>query len=144
MSSAFVHKLFINWRSYVSAAIYNPKTGNNTPRLPSCKTITRDFRGHPKLILTLFLLYLSRDMTKSNKMTVRPVKTQISLDIRPARSESSLWAQWVAKDPRLLQVDSEDSDLTGRVPRLIWVFAGRTLVLFVLSCRGSLILDRPL
>ena len=29
------------------------------------------------------------------------------------------------------------TDQTGRMPRLIWVFAGRTLILFVLSCRGS-------
>ena len=29
------------------------------------------------------------------------------------------------------------SDQTGRMPRLIWVFAGRTLILLVLSCRGS-------
>ena len=26
---------------------------------------------------------------------------------------------------------------TGQMPRLIWVFAGRTLILLVLSCRGS-------
>ena len=45
--------------------------------------------------------------------------------------------QWVAKDPRFLHADSEDSDQTGRMPRLIWVFAGRTLTLLVLSCRGS-------
>ena len=32
---------------------------------------------------------------------------------------------------------SEDSDQTGRMPMLIWVFAGRTVVLLVLSCRGS-------
>ena len=32
---------------------------------------------------------------------------------------------------------SEDSDQTGRMPRLIWVFAWRTLILLVLSCRGS-------
>ena len=31
---------------------------------------------------------------------------------------------------------SEDSDQTGRTPRLIWVFAVRTLILLVLSCRG--------
>ena len=46
--------------------------------------------------------------------------------IRPVWSESSLYAQWVAKDPSFLQVDSEDSDQTGRMSRLIWVFAGRT------------------
>ena len=40
--------------------------------------------------------------------------------------QSSLCAQWVAKDPNFLHVDSEDYDQTGRMPRLIWVFAGRT------------------
>ena len=52
-------------------------------------------------------------------------------------SESSVCAQWVAKDPRFLCADSEDSDQTGRMPRLIWVFAGRTPILLVLSCRSS-------
>ena len=70
-------------------------------------------------------------------MNVRPVKTQISLSIRPVRSEFSLCAQLVAKDPSFLHADSEDSDQTGRMPRLIWVFAGRTPTLLVLSCRGS-------
>ena len=37
-----------------------------------------------------------------------------------AWSESSLCAQWVAKDPSFLHADSEDSDQTGRMPRLIW------------------------
>ena len=67
-------------------------------------------------------------------MTVRPAKTQISLGIRPVCSESSLCAQWVAKDPIFLHADSEDSDQTGRMPRLIRVFAGRTVTLLVLSC----------
>ena len=57
---------------------------------------------------------------------MRPAKTQISRDIRPVKPESLLWAQWVAKDPRFLHADSEDSDQTGRMPRLIWVFSGRT------------------
>ena len=42
-------------------------------------------------------------------------------------------AQWVAKDPSFLHADSEDSDQTGR----IWVFAELTVILLVLSCRGS-------
>ena len=45
--------------------------------------------------------------------------------------------EWVAKDPSFLYADSEDSDQIGRMLRLIWVFAGRTLILLVLSCRGS-------
>ena len=32
---------------------------------------------------------------------------------------------------------SEDSDQPGRMPRLIWVFVGHTLILLVLSCCGS-------
>ena len=63
---------------------------------------------------------------KTNKMTVRPAKSQISLDIRQVWSDSSLCAQWVAKDPSFLHADSEDSDQTGRMPRLIRVFAGHT------------------
>ena len=47
---------------------------------------------------------------KTNKMTVCPAKTQISLGIRPVWSESSLCTQWVAKDPSFLQADREDSD----------------------------------
>ena len=70
-------------------------------------------------------------------MSVRPAKTQISLGIRPVWSESSLCAQWLAKDPSFLHADSEDSDQTGWMPRLIWVFAGRTLILLVLTCHGS-------
>ena len=63
---------------------------------------------------------------KTNKMTVHPAKTQISLGIRPVWSESSLCAQWVAKGPSFLHADSEDSYQIGWMPRLIWVFAGRT------------------
>ena len=68
---------------------------------------------------------------------MRPAKTQISLGIHPVWSESSLCAQRVAKDPSFLHADSEDSDQTGRMPSLFWVFAGRTIILLVLSCRGS-------
>ena len=74
---------------------------------------------------------------KTNKMTVCPAKTQISLGLCPVWSESSLGAQWV--DPSFLHADSEDSDQTGRMPRLIWVFAGRTVILLVLSCGGSIV-----
>ena len=76
-------------------------------------------------------------MSKPNKMSVRPAKTQISLGIHPVWSESSLCAQWVVKGPRFLHADSGESAQTGRMPRLIWVFAGRTAILLVLSCRGS-------
>ena len=40
--------------------------------------------------------------------------------------QSSLCAQWVAKDPSFLHADSEDTDQTGQMPSLIRVFAGCT------------------
>ena len=78
---------------------------------------------------------------KTYKMNVRLAKTKISLGILPVWSESSLCAQWVAKDPRFLHADREDSDRTGRMPRPMWVFAGPTLILLVLSCRGSYLVE---
>ena len=56
---------------------------------------------------------------KTNKVSVRPAKTQISLGIRQVWSESSQCTQWVAKDPSFLHADSEDSDQSRRMPRLI-------------------------
>ena len=68
---------------------------------------------------------------KTNKMTVRPAKTQISLGIRPVWSETSLSA-WRNIGPLATHwAHSQDSDQTGRMLRLIWVFAGRTLTLSV-------------
>ena len=58
--------------------------------------------------------------------TCVPKNTCIDLLIRAVRSEYSLTALWIAKDPRFLQADSEDSDQTAHSRRLIWVFAGRT------------------
>ena len=63
---------------------------------------------------------------KPTNRPVCPAKTQISLGILPVCSESSLCAQWVAKGPSFHHEESEDSDQTERMPRLIWVFAGRT------------------
>ena len=77
-------------------------------------------------------------MTKPTKWPMRPAKTQISLGIFPVWSEPSLCAQWVAQDPSFIQADNEDSDQTGQMPRLIWVFAGRICILLVLSRCGSI------
>ena len=76
-------------------------------------------------------------MTKPIKWHVRQAKTQISLGIRPVWSESSLsaWRKLVSLATHLAH--SKDSDQTGRMPRLIWVFAGRTVILLVLSWGGS-------
>ena len=57
-------------------------------------------------------------------------------------SEYLLCAQWVAKDPSFLHVESKDSDQTGWMPRLIWVFADRKVILLVLSWGSSNIIIR--
>ena len=95
------------------------------------------------LRLILFVIIGPRH-DKTSKMSVRPAKTQINLSIRPVWSESSRCAEWVVKDPSFLLADSEESDQTRRMARLIWVFAGRTVTLFVLSCRGSYRASGPL
>ena len=74
---------------------------------------------------------------KTNKVVVRLAKTQISLGNHPVWSESSLSAWRNLESLATQWAHSEDSDQTGRMPRLIWAFAGRTLTLLVLSRGGS-------
>ena len=67
---------------------------------------------------------------KTNKVSVRPAKNQISLGIHPVFAVR-MWKALVLSYP---MSTNEDSDQAGRMIR---VFAGRTLILLVLSCRGS-------
>ena len=92
--------------------------------------MSRDSYYHGKHFLLLKTKdeYLSRSTTKLTQWHVHPVKTQISLDIRPVWSKSSLCALWVAKDPKILHVDSKDSDQTGCTGHF-----------FGLSCCGSFV-----
>ena len=87
-------------------------------------------------ILIVFIFEPRHD--KTNKMSVRPAKTQITLGIRPVWSESSLCAQWVAKDPSFLHADSEDwSDWADADLSLRWAhshFVG--FVMRRLICQG--------
>ena len=58
------------------------------------------------------------------------LQRQVSLDMtKPTK--------WVCTQRRLRHEGQVKTDQTGRMPRLIWVFPGRTLILLVLSCRGS-------
>ena len=79
---------------------------------------------------------------KTNKMSVHPARTEISLGIRSAWSESSLSALRKLGSLPIHYAHSDNSDQTGRMPRLIWVFAGCTVTLLILSCRGSYALTR--
>ena len=83
-----------------------------------CGTITRpeichDWQCHLDGLTGYARLLREPQHNKTNKVTVRPAKTQINLGIRPVWSESSLCAQWVAKDTRFLHADSEYSDQPG-------------------------------
>ena len=68
---------------------------------------------------------MSHSMTKPTGSPVQISKTQISLGVCPV-DQSSLCADWDAKDPRFFHPDSKDSDQTGRIPRLIGVTAVHT------------------
>ena len=68
---------------------------------------------------------LSRSMTEPTKWPVRPAKTKISLGIRPIRLASSLSAWRKLGSKATHKAHSEDSDRTGLMPRLIWVFNRR-------------------
>ena len=72
---------------------------------------------------------------KTNKMSVLPANSD-QPGICLVWSKSSLCAQSVAEKPSFLHEDSEDSDQTARMPRLIWVLAGRTAIVLGLSFRG--------
>ena len=138
------------------------RSGTNEKSCPTCQSFAwfvwqvlqltttytvNAFNGTIFLIIQLLRLcstgmewsHLSRaTCDKTNNVAVHPAKTQISLGIRPVWSESSLSTWRKLGSLATHWVHSEDSNQTGRIPRLIWVFAGRTLILLVLSCRGSL------
>ena len=108
------------------------KKFNNISRFVSISTV-------PQYFLLYITLYFSHSMTKLTKWPVRPAKAQISLGIRTVWSESSLCTLWVDKAPVFLHADSKDSDQTGRMPRLIWIFAGHICHFVSFACDGSFI-----
>ena len=66
------------------------------------------------------------ELAQNLQNDVRPAKTQISLGIHPVWSESSLSAWRKPWSLATHRVDCEDSGQTRQMPKLIWVFAGRT------------------
>ena len=80
--------------------------------------------------------YLSRDMTKPTKWVC--AQRRLRSAWASAQSDQSLHCPHEEKTGSLAThwAPSEDSDQAGRMPKLIWVFTGRTAILLVLSCRG--------
>ena len=104
--------------------------------LPLCRTLKHLHKQTAKLYLTsignilpAIRLYYCKSAflfsnanepghDKTNKMSVRPAKTQISLGIRPVWSESSLAVGRKLGTLATHWAHSDDSDQTGRIPRL--------------------------
>ena len=84
----------------------------------------------PGHLYIFHLKQMTQRITKPIKWHVRPAKTQISLGIRPVWSESSLSAWSKFGSLATHWVHSKESDQTGRMSRLIGVFAGRTYCRF--------------
>ena len=74
---------------------------------------------------------------KTNKMVCASSEDSDQSGHPPGWSASSLSAWRKLGSLTTHWAHSEDSDQTGRMPSLIWVFAGRTAILLVLTCRGS-------
>ena len=99
--------------------------GREEKREPTNMYTRADSQHSDQLVITMLdrtnltpgfqsvVLHMSRLMTKPTKWLCAQ-RRQISLGIRPVWSESSLCAQWVAKDPSIFHADSEASDQTGR------------------------------
>ena len=125
----------------VRKSIRTPKELRHDGNMKKKKTMNISFFFPLKLKIMEFfseLCIYEPPHDKTNKTNVRPAKTQITLGIRPVWSESSLCAQWVAKDPRFLHADSEDSDQTGRnFPGWSESSLGAHAILLVLSLGGS-------
>ena len=89
-------------------------------------------KKEPALLLhnLMICIYALQGRKKENKQTkwhVRPAKTQISLGSRPVWSEfsQSTWRKLGSLPTHWAHIEA--CDQTGRMPRLICVFAGRNL-----------------
>ena len=128
-SDIFLHAILYYWTVCKVASLYKYS--------PVCNIVVYTFL---KLLISLSIgrpITFETPHEKTNKVAVCPAKTQISLGIRPVWSGSSLSA-WRKLGPLASPwAPSEDSDQTGWMPRLIWVFTGRISTLLVLSRVGS-------
>ena len=80
---------------------------------------------------------MSRLMTKTNKIARAPSEDPDQPGHPPSLIRDLLSAWRSVRSLATYWVHSEDSDQTGRMPRLISAFAWRTVILLVLSWGGS-------
>ena len=91
-----------------------------------CYGTTSDYKGRIGPVVGIglpvgYTLVVSPTYKPQHKMNCAPSEDSD----QPVWSEYSQCVQWVVEDPMFLHVDSEGSDQTVRMSRLIWVFAGR-------------------
>ena len=102
---------------------------------------------HRFLVIRILYVYrikhLSCLMTKPTKWLCPRRRLRSAWASAQSDQESLLCVQWVDKGPSFLQADSEDSDQTGWIPRLIWVFLGRTCHFVGFDMRWLICLCRP-
>ena len=125
----------INWNIIFPTHLHSSSSRANSPvpllekssRQPVLSINSMFFHWIPSFLYSSYRgNKMSCLMTKPTTWSVHPANAQISLGICPVWSESLLYTLWVAKDRNFLHADNEDSDQTGQMPWLIWVFAGRT------------------
>ena len=104
---------------------------------------------HLQIIVMVNLLYssyltqglkeqMSRNMTKPTKWLCAQQRLRSAwASAQSDQSSLSLSAWRKLGSLATHEVHSEDSDQTGRMPRLICIFAGRIVIWLVLSCLGS-------
>ena len=66
-------------------------------------------------------IYICRNMTNIQSVlsTQRRLRSDLADPPSAQSDQSSLCAQWTARDPRYIHADGEDSDQTARMLRLI-------------------------
>ena len=121
-SASMLFAYGINWLSHDMANIYHIQRSWQSRNIQWISYI---------LSVGISYCIIEPLMTKPAKWHVRPAKTQISLGICPIWSESSLSAWRKLGSLATHWAHSEDTDQTGRIPRLICVFAGGTIILLV-------------
>ena len=87
-------------------------------------------------IFFLSLFYMWATSWQNQQNDCAPSEDSVQPGHPPSLIRVLAVLQWVAKDLSFLHADSEDTDQTGQMLRLIWVFAEWHVSLLVLSCGG--------
>ena len=98
-----------------------------------------DQPGHPPSLIRVFALRMKKAWVLNYPLSAQWRLWSDWADAQAsAQSDQSSLSTWRQLGSLTTHwAHSEDSDQTGQMTRLIWVFAGRTVILLVLSWGGS-------